>query len=318
MSELDKARMILNKNDDTSEEPKIEMGLDEYISSTIAGNLCSTIGIFYSFGTVSITLKYQGNIKLLKYNQYSEKDYLDFCERLLKIDLKEKYNCSRSLLIEGVKTRVYALMPPLCSHPNITISTTKTPPAQLDKMTISDEVWYEIVHSNFIIIGGSGSGKTFLLNYLLSRYIRKDERITLVGEFDEGVEPNEFTSTILVPPPKPNEENLLKFVTQQLNLMRLDAFYVMEVKGAEAWPMVVNMASGTRGGCTLHGENATQALNRLRALCQESCDNDEAIDDFIAKSIKYVIVMKDTALQQIYKLTGMHHKNSFGLEEVNS
>ena len=100
--------------------------------------------------------------------------------------------------------------------------------------------------------------------------------------------------------------------------MRLDGIYVGEVKSAEAWPFVVNLASGTRGGCTIHGESAPQALSRLRALCQLSCNSDEVINDFIAKSIHYIIVMKDKNIDQIYKLAGTHMKNNFTMQEIGS
>lgn len=294
------------------------IGLNDYIIQLITSNVCSTIGIKYESNTVMITTIYGDSVKLVKFNDYSAEEYFDFCKTILKIDEKEKYNCSISTEINGVRTRIYAVMPPLCQVPNITISTTKIPPETISNKTISDELFNKIVHSNFIISGASGSGKTYLANYLLNKYIRKDERIALIEEFGELIPPNELSSSIIVPPPKPGKESLLKFVTQQSNLMRLDAFYIGEVKGAEAWPMIVNMASGTRGGCTLHGDNAKHALARLRALCQENCNSIEAIDEFISKSIDYIIEMNNRKIQNIYKLQGTHNKGNFAMQEVAS
>lgn len=167
-------------------------------------------------------------------------------------------------------------------------------------------------------INGFINHNTYLFNYLLSKFIKPDELIGLVEEFGELIPPNDMTLRILTPPAKPNEKPMLRFVTEQSNLMRLDAVYVGEVKGEEAWPFVVNLASGTRGGCSIHGETAAQALNRLRALCELSGYNSETINEFIAKSIKYVIVMKKKNIQAIYKLTGTHNKNNFAMEEVYS
>lgn len=316
-NQLNIAKQIINNKIDLHGYIQ-EQDLIDYILKTIKANIFSFIKVKFKNNAVQITLKYNDELQEVLFNSYTEDAYLEFCQDVLKIDKNEKYNCSRSLNIEGVKTRVFALMPPLCKYPDITISTTKQPPAKLEKQTIPDNVFDEIVHDNFIIVGGSGSGKTYLMNYLLNRFIKENEQIALIQEFDELIAPNKFTSNIIVPPPKPGEESLLKFVTEQSNLMRLDAFYVGEVKGAEAWPMIVNMSSGTRGGCTLHGESAVKALNRLRALCQLAYPNKEVIDEFIAKTIKYVIVMKNKNIQAIYRLTGTHVKNSFSIEEIYS
>lgn len=320
MNELEKALKLLNKEDfdNSNIDFHDELSLNEYIINNIKSNLYSTISIKYELGEVFVTSVYSSGTKLEIFKNYNEDSFNDFCKNILSLDINEKYNCSRTINVEGIKTRIYALMPPFTKTPNITISTTKLPPEILDKQTISDEVFDEIIHSNFIIAGASGSGKTYLFNYLLNKFIRKDERIALIEEFGELIAPNNLVTSVLVPPPKPGENSLLKFVTEQSNLMRLDAIYVGEIKSGEAWPFVVNLASGTRGGCTIHGESAAQALSRLRALCRLSCDNDEAINDFIAKSIKYIIVMKNKNIEQIYKLTGTYLKNNFAMKEISS
>lgn len=320
-SQLEKANALLsnfNEQQFTLGDETQKLGLEEYLETTIRANLAATIGIRYVDGTAFVTTVFPDSTKLYKFNNYTPEMYNEMCEDLLKIDMSEEYNCSRTCIIGGVRTRVYCVMPPFVNHPNITISTTKTPPATLNKKTISDDDWNKIVHSNFIVVGQSGSGKTYLTNYLLNKYIRPDERIAIIEEFGEIIPPNELTSSIIVPPPKPEKPSLLKFVTEQSNLMRLDAIYVGEIKAGEAWPFVVNLASGTRGGATLHGETAPQALNRLRALCKLSCDNDEAIDEFIAKSINYIVVMRKKNIYGIYKLTGIHNKNSFAMTEIYS
>ena len=167
-------------------------------------------------------------------------------------------------------------------------------------------------------INGIINHNTYLTNYLINKYIRPDERIAIIEEFGELIPPNDLTNNIIIPPAKPGELRLLEFVTEQSNLMRLDAIFVGEIKGKEAWPMVNNMASGTRGSFTMHGDSARQALNRLKALCRLSCDNDEAIDDFIAKSINYIIVMEKRNIKGIYELKGTHLKGNFAMEEFKS
>ena len=302
--------------------PKMDYGkqpqLEDFVQGLIKQNLCATIGIKHEMDAVYITCVYPQQTKLMKFDNISISSYETFCRDLLKIDPKEQYNCCRTCLIEGVFTRVYAIMPPFTKSPNITISTTKQPPATLEKNTIPDEAWDEIVHSNFIILGPSGSGKTYLMNYLLSKYIKQTERLAIIEEFGELIPPNPLTISILVPPVKPGETHLLQFITQQANLMRLDMTCIGEVKGAEAWPLIVQGASGTRISCTIHGDNLNMALNRIKALCYTSCDNAEAIEEMIAKGIKYAITMKKRQIVRIEKLMGTHNHNNFAAQEIYS
>lgn len=317
--QLEAAQKIIAQNKQNirkDEEIANNLGIEEYLTNLIEANTCSTIGLQFKLSDIELTMVDNNVTKLIRFPNYTEKEYDDFCKEILDIDLSEQYNCSRTLFIKGTRSRVYAMMPPLTKSPIVTISTTKQPPQSLYNQVISDELWNEIVHNNFIIAGASGSGKTYLTNYLLSKFIGKSERIALIEEFGELIPPNDITLSITVPPPKPGEESLLNFVTQQSNLMRLDAFYVGEVKGPEAWPMVVNMASGTRGGCTIHGETFEHALARLRALCQQSCTNNEAIDAFISKALKYVVIMRKRQVYAVHKLTGVHTNANFGKTDI--
>ena len=318
ISELDKAKQFLNDTDVPSINIQEELGLNKFVENTIKTNLASTITIKYNLSIVYVIVTYPSDTRVVKFEGYSPDLYWDFCKELLCIDREEQYNCSRTLNIENIRTRVYSVQPPLVRTPVITISTTKIPPATLPKQTISDEAWNEILHSNFIICGGSGAGKTYLFNYLLSRFIKDDEKIGLIEEFGELIPPNDLTITITTPPVKPGETPLLRFITEQSNLMRLDAVYIGEIKGREAWPFVTNLVSGTRGGCTIHGETAAAAMNRLRSLCELECSNTEAVNEFLAKAIKYIIVMRKKNIFAIYKMTGTHNKNTFAMEEIYS
>ena len=316
--ELDRARSLISEAERTDvNEGTEQLGLDEYMHNLIASNVCSTIHIQYVIGEgVQVVATYDSGVKVETFDGYMEDEYKEFCKRTLSIDIDEKENCSRSLNIEGVMTRVFAIMPPYSLFPSVTISTTKQPPAKLQQQIASDDLLNEIVHDNFIIVGGSGSGKTYLLNYMLHKFIGKQEKIGIVEEFSELIPPNDVTMKFIVPPPKSTEKSKLRHITEQSNLMRLDAIYVGEIKGAEAWPFVVNMASGTRGACTMHGDSAEHALSRLRALCQMEMPNVDVVNDFIAKSLRYIIVMNHHKIVCIKRLEGTAIKGNFAMKDI--
>lgn len=319
MDQLTRAQELLQKASSTmmTEQMAQEMGLERYVTSLISGNLCSTIHIQYLLGYgVEVIASYPGCVQSVKFENYGVEVYEEFCANILQMDLHERENCSRSILVDGVMTRVFAIMPPYALHPAVTISTTKRPPAHLDQQNVDDALLDTILHDNFIVVGGSGSGKTYLLNYMLSKFIHKEEKIGIVEEFSELIPPNDLTMKFIVPPPKSDERSKLRHITEQSNLMRLDAIYVGEIKGAEAWPFVVNMASGTRGACTMHGDSAEHALARLRALCQMEMPNADVVNDFISKSIRYVIVMKKHRIMNIKKLEGTVMKGNFAAKDV--
>lgn len=297
-----------------------DLGLSDYVLNLIKSNLYSTIGIKYESGRVIIDASHVGGIKVVKFEDETSDSYKSFCEDILNIDLEEKFNCSVSVIIEGVRSRIYALMPPLTRFPVITISTTKEPPAHLEGQTVSSETLKKIVMGNFLVVGGSGSGKTYLMNYLINRYTDNDKKIAIIEEFGELIPPNDLTISIIVPPPKPEETHLLRFVTEQSNLMRLHSIFVGEIKGAEALPFILNLASGTKGGSTIHGESAKLGLSRLSAMCTLANNNmsTETINEFIAKSLDYIITMKDRRIENIFKVRDTVHRGNFTLEELDS
>ena len=318
-SNIEQAQDLLEKTNVSPGEGAYDTdeGLEEFLVASIKSNAYATIRIKYEYGEVVVSCSGK-RLKTMEFPNYSEEEYRDFCKNFLKMNLDERDNCSQSIIIEGIKTRVFSFMKPFVQLPAPTISTTKIPPSKLDNTTVSDELFDQIVHSNFIIVGPSGSGKTYLMNYLINRFIRKDEQIVLIEEFLELIPPNKLCTSITCPPPKSDERSKLRFIVEQSNLMRLDAIFVGELKGGEAWPFVVNMASGTRGACTMHGDDAMKALSRLRALCQIETQNVDATNDFIAKSLNYVIVMKDQKIVSIEKLTNTHTKGNFALDTVHS
>lgn len=234
--------------------------------------------------------------------------YIEFCNTVLGINPDEKFNAAASTNIEGVTCRVFAITKPYTPYPEIVISTLKEPPKKIDTLNdTQEEILKEIVTSgeSFLIAGSSGAGKSYILNYMLDKYYPADQRVVLVEEFDEIIEPSPFTTKLLTPPIKPiNKINHLRFLTEEAQLMRSDLMVVGEIKGDETFSFILGAASGTVSVATVHGSSVENALQRVRLLCSLAQPNLEhkSIDQLIAQAVKYIIMVKQGQVVQICKI----------------
>lgn len=153
--------------------------------------------------------------------------------------------------------------------------------------------WMIESRKNFVVSGGTSTGKTTFLNSLLST-IPDDERIVCLEDVPE--------LNIQVP-------NAVRFETNTqvgIDMRRLlklalryrpDRIVVGEVRGAEAFDLLQAMNSGHDGGCcSLHANSAHQALSKLETyvLTAETGWPLDAIRNQIGTTIEYVVQMGRT------------------------
>ena len=121
---------------------------------------------------------------------------------------------------------------------------------------------------NIIISGGTGTGKTTLLN-ILSSFINNDERIITIEDAAElRLHQNHVISleTRLVNYEGEGEVTIRDLVRNSLR-MRPDRIIVGEVRGKEACDMLQAMNTGHEGSLTtLHANSPEDAVNRLETM----------------------------------------------------
>ena len=121
---------------------------------------------------------------------------------------------------------------------------------------------------NIIISGGTGTGKTTLLN-ILSSFIGSEERIITIEDAAElKLHQNHVISleTRLTNYEKEGEVTIRDLVRNSLR-MRPDRIIVGEVRGKEAFDMMQAMNTGHEGSLTtIHSNNPIDAINRLETL----------------------------------------------------
>lgn len=287
----------------------------DVLKEELASPRTYTISIFYTVETHSAHLVTKGENPKTIVESMTKEDYLNLC-REVGVEENEDYNLSLSRPIGESSARVFAITKPISEFPNITISTSKNPPSSWHQVEV-EEFLEDIMKDNFIIVGASGAGKTYLFNYLLKTFHGgTNSKIGMIEEFNELLIPNQSTFRLSVPTAKPNEPRLLEFITEQSNLMRIDYLYVGEIKGSEAFPFLRNLGSGTIGGATVHGSSVRDGLDRFKDLCISGGANSESVIKTISKTLKHVVYVRDRQIRHIAKLTGVSQIGVFQMTDV--
>jgi pilus assembly protein CpaF len=121
---------------------------------------------------------------------------------------------------------------------------------------------------NILISGGTGAGKTTMLN-CLSSYVPEDERLVTIEDSAELLLQQEHVVRLETRPP--NIEGKGEITQRQLlrNALRMrpDRIIVGEVRGEEAVDMLQAMNTGHDGGMTtIHANSPRDALARLETM----------------------------------------------------
>jgi pilus assembly protein CpaF len=122
--------------------------------------------------------------------------------------------------------------------------------------------------ATILISGGTGSGKTTMLN-ALSRFIPEDERIITIEDTAELQLQQRHVVKFETRPPNLNKEggiNQRQLMRTALR-MRPDRIIIGECRGAEALDMLQAMNTGVDGSMsTIHANSPRDAFSRLEAM----------------------------------------------------
>ena len=200
-------------------------------------------------------------------------------------------------------SRINAIIPPLSVNgPILTIRKFKRNINSIDDLLRNGTLTRDMAiflecavkaKMNMIVCGGTGSGKTTILN-ILSNFIGEDERVITIEDAHElsllqkHVIPLETRRTNY----KSDTEVTMRDLVRNSLRMRPDRIIVGEVRGKEAFDMLQAMNTGHEGSLTtLHANGGVDALNRLETMVLMG--NMEipvpAIRDYIKNAIDLVI-----------------------------
>ncbi|MBV8527614.1 MAG: CpaF family protein [Candidatus Dormibacteraeota bacterium] len=179
-------------------------------------------------------------------------------------------------LLDG--SRVNAAIPPIAlDGPILTIRKFSKDPYQVNDLigfgTLSTEAASFIqacvlARANIVVSGGTGTGKTTLLN-VCSGFIPIDERIVTIEDAAELQLHQEHVCRMEARPPDVNGEGRIPIRDLVINSLRMrpDRIVVGECRGGEALDMLQAMNTGHDGSLTtVHANSPRETLSRLETL----------------------------------------------------
>ena len=175
-------------------------------------------------------------------------------------------------------SRVNAIIPPLALRgPTLTIRKFSRDPYTMDDLinfgSLSPKAAQFLAQCvrgklNMLISGGTGTGKTTMLN-ALSAFVPGDERIVTIEDAAELQLQQDHVITLESRPPNiegKGEVRIRELVRNALR-MRPDRIIVGEVRGPETLDMLQAMNTGHEGSLTtIHANSPRDALSRLETL----------------------------------------------------
>ena len=200
-------------------------------------------------------------------------------------------------------SRVNAIIPPLAlDGPSLSIRRFSRDPLEMDDLIgygaltpAMGEVLKGIVRArlNILVSGGTGSGKTTMLN-VLSRFVPENERIVTIEDAAELQLKQDHVVRLETRPPniEGTGEVTARDLVKNCLRMRPDRIIVGEVRGGEVLDMLQAMNTGHDGSLTtVHANSARDALMRLETMVAMAGLNisGQSLKRYIASAVDVII-----------------------------
>ena len=223
--------------------------------------------------------------------------------------------------------RFQGLLPPLAERPVFTIRKRASIVFTLDDYVAkgilradgADVIRRAVVErKNILVAGGTGSGKTTLVNAILSEPPFRSDRIVLIEDTKELQCPAEDKVELLTKntEPRVTMTDLLRMTLR----LRPDRIIIGEVRGPEALAMLKAWNTGHPGGvATIHANSAADALRRIEDLVGEA--SQIVPKRSIASAVNLLVFIERTnarpgrAVRSIVEVNGFDD-NDYVLHEV--
>lgn len=203
-------------------------------------------------------------------------------------------------------SRLFAAME-VSSHPTLIIRRHKFDYSNLSELVTRNMLSIDVARflaaavrakKNIVIAGGTGSGKTTLLRALINEIPYNERIVTIEDAFELGIEhfeashPDHDALQARAANIEGQGEINMSDLTRMALRMDPDRVIVGEVRGAEAFPMLLAMSQGNNGSmCTLHADSARSTFPKLLAYVSMASMGlpTETVNLLVASAIHFVV-----------------------------
>lgn len=225
-------------------------------------------------------------------------------------------------------SRFSGQIPPIVSAPIFSIRKRAISVFSLDdyvKRNIMTEREKDIISEaisekkNILIIGGTGSGKTTLVNAVIEQITSQspNERIFIIEDTGEI----QCSAKNKIHYRTSSSVDMTQLLKTSLR-MRPDRICVGEIRGSEALDLLDAWNTGHEGGvATLHANNSRMGIDRLRSLISRNKYSPKDIDFLIGKIIDVVIHIsrsgENRKIKEILLLEEFRPSEGFLFKKIN-
>jgi type IV secretion system protein VirB11 len=142
-------------------------------------------------------------------------------------------------------------------------------------------------HKNILVVGGTGSGKTTLVNAIINQMVINNpaERVFIIEDTGEI----QCAAENFVQYHTTSDVSMTALLKTTLR-MRPDRILVGEVRGPEALDLLMAWNTGHEGGAaTLHANDAMAGLSRLAMLISMHPDSPTPIEPLIGEAVHLIV-----------------------------
>ena len=206
-------------------------------------------------------------------------------------------------------SRLFAVME-VSTKPSLIVRRHRFELSSLDELRSHDVFDHEVqsllaamVRSkrNVVIAGGTGTGKTTLLRALINEVPAYERIVTIEDAYELGLEhfaerhPDYDALQSRSANIEGQGEVTLADLTRMALRMDPDRVIVGEVRGAEAFPMLMAMSQGNNGSmCTMHADGARSVFPKLAAYVSMASTGlpIETVNTLVASALHFVIFVE--------------------------
>lgn len=166
---------------------------------------------------------------------------------------------------------------------------------------------------NIVVSGGTGSGKTTLLRALINEVPQMERIVTIEDAFEIGIDrfheahPDHDALQARLANTEGSGAVTMSDLARMALRMDPDRVVVGEVRGAEAFPMLLAMSQGNNGSmCTMHADSARNVFPKLLAyvaMAQVGIPT-EAVNLLISTSVHFVVQLQ--TIENVRRVVSIH------------